>query len=118
MIAEIKRRFRKTVGFRFDAMAVFLVCQQHKVDLSELDKIPKEIYLNSLIWSAHRSYCIDKNRITLTDCKGMERFVNRLRKKEWDIIIEAMLSARSEVEGDKKKVQPGMNSLSQDGRQD
>ena len=33
MIVEIKRRFRQAIGFRFDAMAAFLMCQHHGVDL-------------------------------------------------------------------------------------
>ena len=115
MIVEIKRLF-KAVGFRFDAMAAFLMCQHHGVDLDSLDKIPKDEYTLSWIWSAHRSYMILKVKRPMS-FDHMKRFVARMRKSEWDQIIEAMTVTSNQGEG-KKKVQPGVNSLSQDGRQD
>ena len=115
MIVKIKRRFRNAVGFRFDAMAAFLLCQHHGVDLNGLDTIPKDKYLPSWIWSAHRSYCMDKARKPMSYDKMMH-FVDRMRKYEWDIILNAMTSTRGPDSGDdKKKVQHGMNSSSEGG---
>jgi hypothetical protein len=50
----------------------------------------------------------------------MKRFIDNLRKKEWDLILDSMVAARApDSKGeDKKKVEPGLNSLQQDGRQD
>lgn len=116
MIVKIQRAFR-VIGFRFDAMAAFLMCQHHGVDLDGLDKIPKDEYTLSWVWSAHRSFCMLQYKKPLSYDK-MKKFIAGMRKSEWDQIINAMSSTINEGGGDKKKVQPGMNSLSQDGKQD
>ena len=116
MIVEIKKRLR-TVGFRFDAMAAFLMCQHHGVDLDSLDNIPKDQYTITWVWSAHRSYMILKVKKPLS-YQAMTKFIEGMKKSEWDKIIAAMTETSNKTEGDKKKVQPGMNSSSQDGKQD
>jgi len=115
MTVELRKRLRR-VGFRFDALAAWLLCQQYKVDLDGMDKIPKDEYINSWVWSAHRSYCMLKYKKPI-QYEQMKRFINRLHKSEWDMLLKAMTMVRSESKDDKKKVQPGGNSLSQDGRQ-
>lgn len=114
MIVEIKRLFR-SIGFRFDAMAAFLMCQHHGVDLNELDKIPSKELSPSWVWAAHRSYCIEKNKRSLSYEK-ITKIISRMRKDEWDRITEAMLATRAPDGDDKKKVQPGTISSSQDGQ--
>ena len=114
MIVKINRRLR-VIGFRFDAMAAFLMCQQHGVDLNKLDSIPKEEYTPSWVWSAHRSYCMLQYRKPMTYNK-MKVFISRMRKSEWDAIIEGMSLASAPESNNKKKVQTGENSSSQDGR--
>jgi hypothetical protein len=120
MTVEIKRRFRKTVGFRFDALAVFLLCQQYNIDIEGLDKIPKKEYVNSWCWCAYRSFCTRNYHKPVYSYEQMKRFIDNLRKKEWDLILDSMVAARApDSKGeDKKKVEPGLNSLQQDGRQD
>jgi len=115
MIVKINRRFR-VIGFRFDAMAAFLMCQQYGVDLNKLDTIPKAEYTPSWVWSAHRSYCMWQYKKPMTYSK-MKVFISRMRKSEWDAIINGMSSASAPESDDKKKVQTGMNSSQQDGRQ-
>jgi hypothetical protein len=117
MIVEIKRRFRRAVGFRFDAMAAWLLCQHHGVDLDGMDNIPKEEYVTSWVWSAHRSFCMLRYRKPIP-YERMKVFIARMRKSEWDILLKAMVIARAPEGGDKKKVQPGENSSSQDGSQE
>jgi hypothetical protein len=117
MIVEIKRRFRRAVGFRFDAMAAWLMCQQHGVDLDSMDKIPKEEYVFSWVWSAHRSFCMMRYRKPM-NYEWMKHYIARMRKSDWDKVLEAMTDTRTPESNDKKKVQPGENSLSQDGRQE
>jgi len=48
----------------------------------------------------------------------MKRFISVIRKSEWDKILAAMVATKTPDGGDKKKVQAGQNSLSQDGRQE
>jgi len=117
MVVEIKRRFRRAVGFRFDALAAFLMCRMHGVDLNAMDQIPAAEYTPSWVWSAHRSFCLDNNCVPISYSR-MKVFINRLRKSEWDVILKAMTDTRAPESGDKKKVQHGENSLSQDGKQD
>jgi len=47
----------------------------------------------------------------------MKMFIAMMRKSEWDTIIKGMSSSSAPETDDKKKVQAGMNSSSQDGRQ-
>lgn len=117
MTVEIKRRFRRTVGFRFDAMAAWLMCQQHGVDLDSMDKIPKDEYISSWVWAAHRSYSMLKYRKPVFTYVQMKRFIARMRKSKWDLLLQAMTQTKA-PETDKKKVQHGENSLSQDVRQE
>ena len=117
MIVEIKRRLRRAVGFRFDAMAAFLMCQHHGVGLDKLDDIPKTEYTISWVWSAHRSFCMLRYRKPMS-YQAMKRFVARMRKSEWDAVLEAMVSTGTPKDDGKKKVQHGENSSSQDGRQE
>jgi len=117
MTVEIKRRFRRAIGFRFDALAAWLLCQQYGVDLNTMDQIPKKEYTSSWVWSAHRSFCLQEYEKPKT-YGWMKIFISRLRKSEWDLILETMSVTRAPESGDKKKVQPGENSLSQDGKQD
>lgn len=106
MVVEIKRRFRiRPVGFRFDAMAVWLMCQQYGVDLNRMNEIPEKEYLDTWIWSAHKSFCVMRYRKPMTFEK-MKRFIRMLRKYEWDLIIGAMNTAKAETD-DKKKAQHG-----------
>ena len=115
MIVKINRRFR-TIGFRFDAMAAFLMCQQYGVDLNTIDTIPKEEYTPSWVWSAHRSYCMWQYKKPMT-YNNMKDFIAKMRKSEWDAVLNSMAqSSAPESNDDKKKVQTGMNSSRQDGR--
>jgi len=41
-----------------------------------------------------------------------------MRKTEWDKILDAMANMKAEGDEDKKKVQPGMNSLPTAGKQE
>ena len=116
MIVKIKRTFR-VIGFRFDAMAAFLMCQHHGVDLNSIDKIPKDEYSLSWVWSAHRSFCMWQYKKPLSYDK-MKTFIATMRKSEWDDVLAAMVASSNQGGNDKKKVQHGVNSLSQDGKQD
>jgi len=115
MVVEIKRRFRHPVGFRFDALAAFLLCQQWGVDLNTQDKIPKDEYVSSWVWSAHRSFCMLRYKEPMP-YERMKRFIDRMRKVEWDALLRAMTKVGGESD-DKKKAQPGGNSSLQDGGQ-
>jgi len=117
MVVEIKKRFRRPVGFRFDAMAVFLICEQYGIDLDGMDKIPKDEYVTSWVWSGHRSFCMLNYRKPMT-FEQMKRYIARMRKTEWDKILDAMANMKAEGDEDKKKVQPGMNSLPTAGKQE
>jgi len=120
MVVEIKRRFRlHPVGFRFDAMAAWLMCQQYGIDIDGMDKIPKDEYSDSWVWSAHVSFCILKkpHPWRYMTYKKMKCFIARMRKSEWDMLLAAMAAVRA-TDDDKKKAQPGGNSLSQDGKPD
>ena len=119
MIARIKRPLRRSVGFRFDAMAAFLMCQQHGVDLDGLDSIPRGEYVTSWVWNGHKSYCIYGHKKPMEYDK-MKRFISHIRKSDWDSILEAMVKTQSpKGEGnDKKKVQPGTSFSSPDGKQE
>jgi len=116
MIVKIKRRL-KTIGFRFDAMAAFLMCQQYGVDLNTIDTIPKEEYTPSWVWSAHRSFCMWQYKKPLSYDK-MKGFIARMRKAEWDKLLEGMAVSSTPQTEDKKKVQAGMNSSQQGGKQE
>jgi hypothetical protein len=98
-------------------MAAWLLCQQYGIDLNSMDSIPKEEYVSSWVWAAHRSFCMMRYRKPMS-YEWMKRFISRMRKSEWDIILKAMTDTRAPESEDKKKVQPGENSSSQDGRQD
>ena len=103
------------MGFRFDALAAWLMCEQHRVDLSEMDKIPSDDYLPSWVWSAHRSYCMFERTKDRYDYEGMKKFINCMPKSDWDKIIECMRSTKAPES--KKKVDPkhGANSSSPGG---
>lgn len=109
MVVEIKKRFRRPVGFRFDALAAFLLCQHHGVDLNTMDKIPPGEYVSSWVWSAHRSYCMLRYKEPMRYEK-MKRYIARMRKTEWDGLLKAMTSVKAEGGDDKKKVQLGTTS--------
>ena len=115
MIIVLKKRFRK-VGFRFDALAAWLMCQQHGVDLNEMDKIPPDEYLASWVWSAHRSWSMFARKRDVYDYKGMKCYIERMQKSEWDKVIKAMSSSRApESKKKAEAVNHGTTSLSQDG---
>jgi len=112
---ELRRRWR-TIGFRFDALAVFLMCQHKGIELDELDTIPKAEYTSLWVWSAHRSYQMWRRRKDLLTLSATEKFVSTMPKKEWDEMLAVMLSTQPKGGDDKKKVPAGVNSLSQDGK--
>ena len=107
MLAELKR-WHGVVGFRFDALAAKLLCEQYGVDLDGMDKIPKEEYVAAWVYNAHKSYCMHKYRRPKYDFKGMKKFLAGMRKQEWDgEILPAMYASRGpEGEAQKKKL-PG-----------
>lgn len=115
MVIVFKKRFKR-VGFRFDALAAWLMCLQHGVELSEMDKIPPDDYLPSWVWSAHRSWCMFARVQDRYSYEGMKRLIEDMPKKEWDQILECMLSTKA-PESKKKAVEVsrGTSSSSLDG---
>ena len=110
MIIELKRWWR-IVGFRFDAQAAFLLCEQFGVDLSDMDKIPKEEITPAWVWSAHKSYCMQKYRKPRYAYKQMKKFIGLMPKAEWDLLLDAMYNTRGPAgKADEKKKQHGTNS--------
>ena len=111
MTIELKRWWR-TVGFRFDAQAAFLMCEQFGVDLSDMDKIPKDEITPAWIWNAHRSHSMQRYKKPLYSYQSMKKFIGLMPKSEWDLILEAMYKSRG-PEGDtgEKKKQHGNSSL-------
>jgi hypothetical protein len=115
---EIKRRFRSVVGFRFNALAGYLLCQHWGVDLNSMDKIPADEYLSSYLWCAHRSFSMMRYRKpVIRTPERMKCWIENLRKNKWDVIVKAMTEAKGEAGDDKKKVPVGQNSSPQDGGQ-
>lgn len=99
----LRRWFRK-VGFRFDAQAAMLMCEQFGVELSDMDKIPRDEYVPAWCWNAHRSYSMYNYRRPRYDYKGMKRFIAFMPKQEWDLMLEAMTRAQPpQGKGEKKK---------------
>lgn len=93
MTVEFKRLFR-IIGFRFDALSVLLLCQHFSIDLSEIEKIPAAEYIPAWCWCAHRSYQMykrKKDKLTLIKTK---KFIARMRKEEWDRMLEAIHSTQ------------------------
>jgi len=117
MIAEVGR-WRKR-GFRFDALSVFLLCEQHGVALEDIDKIDKQEYIPSWVWCAYRSYCMYHYHRPRMSYERMKKFINQMPKGDWDKIVIAMASTRGpEGKNDKKKVSDGTKSSLPDGEQD
>jgi hypothetical protein len=99
----LKRWFRK-VGFRFDAQAALLMCEQFEVELSDMDKIPKEEYVSAWCYNAHRSYSMYNYRKPLYSYRGMIKFIGQMPKNEWDLLLAEMVKAQPPQEkGEKKK---------------
>lgn len=110
MIVELKRWWR-VVGFRFDAQAAMLLCEQFGVDLSDMDKIPKDEITPAWIWNAHKSYSMQKYRKPRYGYKRMKIFIEVMPVKEWTLMMEAMLRSRGpEGKADEKKKQHGTSS--------
>jgi hypothetical protein len=108
------------MGFRFDVLSVYLLSMQHGVDLNSLDKIDKDEYVPSWLWCAYRSWCMFKYRKPRVSYLRMKAFMDNMRKSDWDKITEVMRGSSGPAgkAGDKKKVQHGTISLSQDGGQE
>ena len=98
----LKRWFRK-VGFRFDAQAALLMCEQFEVELSDMDKIPKEEYVPAWCYNAHRSYSMYNYRKPLYSYKGMKKFIGLMPKKEWDLLLAEMVKAQPPQDDSEKK---------------
>ena len=109
MLVEL-RRWRK-VGFRFDALAAYMMCEQHGVDLDEIEKIPQTEVRPSWIWNAHKSYCMRKYRRPRFTYNQMKRYIGTMQQRDYEKLLEAMMSK----EESKKKVQNGQKCSLQDG---
>ena len=108
MLAELKR-WRGVVGFRFDALAGKLLCEQFGVDLDSMDKIPKEEYIAAWVYNAHKSYSMYRYRRPKYDYKGIQRLLENMKKSEWDEkMVPAMYASRA-PEGDGQKKKPAGN---------
>ena len=109
MIAEIGRWRKK--GFRFDALSVFLLCQQHGIELDQIDSIDKREYIPSWIWCAYKSWCMFRYQRPRMSYDAMKRFISRMHKADWDKVMEAMTASRGpEGKTDKKKALDGTTS--------
>lgn len=68
MIVKIKDPFtlfrRGELVFRFDVMAWFIACEKNGVDFDQIETIPDEVFLLSLLYGAYWSHQahIDKRR--------------------------------------------------------
>ena len=113
----LRRWFRK-VGFRFDAQAALLMCEQFEVELSDMDKIPKDEYVPAWCYNAHRSYSMWNYRKPHYHYSGarkfvwrwpfiqisMKKFIGLMPKREWDLLLAEMVKAQPpQGEGEKKK---------------
>lgn len=114
------KRITGKFGFRFDALAVKLMCEQYDIELNELDKIPKYESVTAWVYNAHRSWSMYHYRKPKLSFKKAKRFIDNMKKHEWDRMLEVMQESQGKQEGDdsKKKKQPGNDSSQTDGESD
>jgi hypothetical protein len=112
MTVELKRWF-KTVGFRFDALAVMLMCEQYGIELSDLDEIPQADYTAAWCYNAHRSYQMKRYKKPLIKgVTAMKKFIAVMPKDEWDNkVLPAMVKSQGPAgDGGEKKKSHGRTS--------
>jgi hypothetical protein len=114
------RRIHRKYGFRFDALAVKLMCEQYGIDLNQIDEIPKHESITAWIYNAHLSYSMYHYRKPRLTYKKTKKFIAVMQKQDWDKMLDVMQKSQGESNGDttKKKKQHGTNSLSTAGKQE
>ena len=107
MIVEFRRLWGlRKIGFRFDILAVKLMCDQHGLELHETAKIPKDEYLSSYCYGGHVSYSMYHFKKPVLSKEGVKKFIDKkMNKIEWEQLLAAMVSARGKEgqAGDEKK---------------
>jgi hypothetical protein len=114
------RRITGKYGFRFDALAVKLMCEQYDIDLNQIDQIPRHESVAAWVYNAHRSWSMYHYRKPKLSFKKTQKFIDRMQKRDWDKMVEVMRESQGNQEGDdsKKKKQHGTASTSMDGKQE
>lgn len=100
MEVVINHWFRK-IGFRFDAMAAFLLCQEKGIDLNEIDTLNGQELILGWTYNAHVSYMMIRYRKPLS-YKKYVHIRGKLLASKWEKVLKTM--QESSVGDEKKKV--------------
>ncbi len=104
MYKEISfKRITGKVGFRFDALAVKLMCDDYNLELDQLETIPKEEYIPAWCYGAHRSYNMHRYKRPKLNLRKVKKFIAVMRKEEWDELVKVMMMTQGEQGESKEK---------------
>lgn len=90
----------KRIGFRFDALAAFLMCQQFDIDLNDIDKMDPRDAVLGWTYNAYVSYMMQRYRKPMSYKKYI-RIRGGITQKKWEKVISTMQKANET--GEKKK---------------
>ena len=98
----ISRWKSKTVGFKFDMYAWFLLCENNKIELHQLGDIPQDKMFSELIYAAYVSFNTDKRTgmsglkllRPIVSSEKLIGWVDKMNHKDSDMLGEAILNSR------------------------
>lgn len=105
--------FKRDVGFRFDMLSWWLVCDLNGKELHEMGDIGQEQLLTDMLYAAYKSYCIAHNQRVKYPKSLTKRWADEMTNRDAKRFVDVMLSSKmfgksvSEWGEQQKKRSPG-----------
>ncbi|RLA16291.1 MAG: hypothetical protein DRQ62_16425 [Gammaproteobacteria bacterium] len=90
----ISRWRTKTVGFKFDMYAWFLLCEHNKIELHQLGDLPQDKMFSGLIYAAAISYLKDKGKRVRFTQDQLSGWIDKMNHKDTTLLGDAIMSSK------------------------
>ncbi len=86
--------FKRKVGFRFDMLSWFLVCDMNGKELHEMGDIPQEQLLTDMLFASYKSYCVEHQKGVRYSRKQATGWGDNMTNKDAKRFVDTMMRAK------------------------
>ena len=90
----ISRWRTKTVGFKFDMYAWFLLCEANGIELHQLGELTQEKMFADLIYASAVSYLKDKGKEVRFTKEQLGEWLDKMNHKDSELLGVAILKSK------------------------
>ena len=91
---QISRWRTKTVGFKFDMYAWFLLCEANGIELHQLGELSQDKMFADLIYASAISYLKDKGKKVRFTKEQLGEWMDKMNHKDSELLGSAILKSK------------------------